>query len=186
MSALRASAPATLTMWSRASSAEGHRSAKATVVRDGALYERADGGIVQRLQGEQHGARQQRADHGERRVLGGGGHERNPPILDRGEQHILLGLGEAVHLVDEHHGLGLAGRHAALGILDYRAHVLDAGVDGAELDEPAVARDEVGQGGLAGAWRAPQHHGRGGGGVGDQALERAAFAQQVVLADDLG
>jgi hypothetical protein len=55
-----------------------------------------------------------------------------------GQQRVLLGLGEAVHLVDEQHGLraGLAQR--PLGLLDDLPDVLHPGGDGGELAEAAA------------------------------------------------
>ena len=44
------------------------------------------------------------------RVLGGRGDQRHPAVLDAGQQGVLLGLREAVHLVDEQHGLPADGR----------------------------------------------------------------------------
>ena len=50
-------------------------------------------------------ARQQRRDHAEERVLRRRGDQRHPAVLHPRQQGVLLGLGEAVHLVDEQHRL---------------------------------------------------------------------------------
>ena len=114
--------------------------------------------VGQRLERDEHRTRQQRRDDAERRVLGRRGDEDDGAVLDAGEQGVLLGLGEAVDLVEEEHGL--AGVEVALadGRLHDRADVLDAGRDGRQLDEAAVGRgrDEVGERRLAGARAAPR------------------------------
>ena len=108
------------------------------------------------------------------------------PVLDRAEQRVLLGLGEAVHLVDEQHGLPAGHAEVALGLLDDRADLLDAGVERGQRDEAALggAGDDVRDRGLAGAGRAPQdqRHRRV---ALDQPAQRRARAEQVPLADDL-
>ena len=114
--------------------------------------------VGERLQGDQHRAGQQRGDDRERRVLGRGRDEHDLAVLDPGQQGVLLGLGEPVDLVEEEHGLAAVHVAGPVGVLHHRAHVLDPGGDRRQLDELAVGRgrDEVGQGGLAGARRPPQ------------------------------
>ena len=48
--------------------------------------------------------------------------------FDGAEQRVLLGLGEAVDLVDEEHGLAPGVAEVAAGLLDHRPHLLDPGV----------------------------------------------------------
>ena len=57
-----------------------------------------------RVEPPQRGPAQQGRIHLEERVLRGGPDEHDQPVFDGGEEHVLLGLGEAVHLVDEEHG----------------------------------------------------------------------------------
>ena len=53
-------------------------------------------------------------------------------------QHILLGFGEAMHLVDEQHGLTRRTQIPA-GLVEHRPDLLDAGGDRGELHESGVA-----------------------------------------------
>ena len=140
---------------------EADRAAQAALVGQRAADHLAHVVVAERLQGEQQRPGQQRPDHGERRVLGGRADERHPAVLHGGQQGVLLGLVEAVHLVDEQHRLGAGQAQFAPGALDRRAHVLHARGDRGQLDEAPAGdlADDVGQGGLAGARRAPQHHG---------------------------
>ena len=64
--------------------------------------------------------------------------------------------------------------------------LLDAGHDGGELDEGGVGErgDDLGEGGFAGAGRAPEDHG-GGVVVLDREPQRLAGAEQMLLADEL-
>ncbi|GMA33834.1 hypothetical protein GCM10025876_00380 [Demequina litorisediminis] len=94
-------------------------------------------------------------------VLGGRADERDPAVLDGGKQCILLGAREAVDLVDEEDGLALPRGDATFGVVDHRTHVLDARSHCGQFDEAPVARDQVREGGLAGARRTPQDD-RGG------------------------
>ena len=73
----------------------------------------ADVVVGERAQLQHQRPRQQRRDHGERRVLGGRPTSSDDPVLHRREQRVLLGLGEAVHLVDEQHGLLASQRGAS-------------------------------------------------------------------------
>ena len=63
--------------------------------------------VEQRLERDEHRAREQRGDDAERRVLGRGRDEDDGAVLDAGQQRVLLGLGEAVDLVEEEHGLAV-------------------------------------------------------------------------------
>ena len=134
--------------------------------------------------------REQRRDDRERRVLGGGGDQHDLAVLDPGQQGVLLGLGEAVDLVEEEHGLPAVHVAGPVGVLHDGAHVLDAGGHRRQLDELAVGGggDEVGEGGLAGARRAPEdgrdRAGRSPAAL-DQPAQRAAGAQHVALAAHL-
>ena len=158
---------------------------EAALVRDGAVDQRAHVGLRERLERQQQGSRQQRPHHGEGRVLGGGADERHPAVLHGGQQRVLLGAREAVDLVDEQHGLALPHRDATLGVVDDRAHVLDACGDRAELHEAAITSDEVRERGLARAGRTPQDE-RSRRGVGpDEANQRRAVGEQVRLPNDL-
>ena len=75
-----------------------------------------------------------------------------------GQQRVLLGLGEAVDLVDEQHGLAPVHAERRAGVVDDGAHVLDAGRDRGELDEHPAGRlrYEVRERRLAGARAGPR------------------------------
>ena len=88
--------------------------------------------------------------------------EQHDPVLHRGQQGVLLGLGEAVHLVDEQHRL-LAREEAAAGQFDDAAHFLHPGGQRGQCLEAAAGgpRDQRRERGLAGAGRTVQEDGRG-------------------------
>ena len=154
---------------------ERHRAGQAALVGQRAVDQLADVVVGQRLQGQQQAARQQRRDDREERVLGGRRDQRDVPCLDGAEQRVLLGLGEAVDLVDEQHGLAAGEAEVLLGLRDDGAHVLDARVQRRHLHEPAVAgrRHDQRQRGLAGARRAEQDQRHRGVAL-DQAAQRRA------------
>ena len=88
-----------------ASSVEGVRAVEAALVGERGAQQVGDVVVGQRLEGDEHRAREQGGDDAERRVLGRGRHEDDGAVLDAGQQGVLLGLGEAVDLVEEEHGL---------------------------------------------------------------------------------
>jgi hypothetical protein len=102
------------------------------------------------------------------------------------QQRILLRLVEAVDLVDEQDAAAALEGQALLGARDRRPHLGDAGHDGREGVE--LSADRVGQEprqrGLAGARRAPQEQRREMT-AGDGPAERAALADELLLADEL-
>jgi hypothetical protein len=95
--------------------------------------------LGERLQLQHQRPGQQRRHHGERRVLGGRGDQQHEPVLDGAEQRVLLGLGEAVHLVDEQHGLLAAVVAAAAGVVDDLAQLLHPRAQGGQRHEVPVA-----------------------------------------------
>ena len=102
------------------------------------------------------------------------------------QQGVLLGLGEAVHLVDEQHGAAAGVGELALGGGDDRPDLLDAGVERGQLDELPLGgqRDDVRERRLAGAGRAVEDQRHRLVGL-DQPAQRRPRAEQVLLADDL-
>lgn len=170
---------------------QGDRAAEPPLLDERPAQERAQVVVGQRLQGEQQGAREQRRDDREVRVLRGGGDEGDPAVLHGGEQGVLLGLGEAVDLVQEEDGLLAESAGRAPRALDDGPDLLDARGDRGELDEPFVGglADHVRQSRLAGAGRAPEDDGgrpgRTPAALADQAAQRRARLQQVLLADHL-
>ena len=97
-------------------------------------------------------------DDREERVLRGGGDEGDPAVLHAGQQRVLLGLGEAVHLVDEEHRLLAAADELGARPVDGGADLLDARRDRRHLDEAAAGllADDRGDRRLAGARAAPR------------------------------
>ncbi|SIM84172.1 Uncharacterised protein [Mycobacteroides abscessus subsp. abscessus] len=159
-------------------------------IGDGPVDQRGDVRVLQRGEGDQQGAGEQRGDHREARVLGGRGHQHHPAVLHPGQQGILLGLGEAVDLIQEQHGGDAVQVPVIQGLLHHRAHILDPGGDRGQLHElpPGTAGDDVGDGGLAGAGRAPQDHGAGSGRAGvlpGEHPQRGAGLQSMGLPHDL-
>ncbi len=130
-------------------------------------------------------------DHREVRVLRGRRDQGHPAVLDGREQGVLLGLAEAVDLVQEEDGLLAEASGGAAGAVDDRADLLDARGDRGQLHEPLVGRlrDDVREGRLAGAGRAPEDHRGGSGGaaraLADQSAQGRARLQQVLLAHHL-
>ena len=112
----------------------------------------------QRVQAPQRGPAQQGRVHLEERILRGGPDEDHQPVLDGGEQHVLLGLGEAVHLVDEEHGALAVLAQAPLGLCHRLADVLHArrrGREGGEMLGRGIGQ-QVGDGRLPGTRGTPQ------------------------------
>ncbi len=169
---------------------EGDGALEAALVGEGALDEALDVVVGERFEGEQQGAGQQRRDHREVRVLRRRRDQRHPAVLDGREQGVLLGLAEAVDLVQEEDGLLAVSAGGAAGAVDDRADLLDSCGDRRQFDEAGVGGlgDDVRQGGLAGAGRAPEDHGGGAGGTGglaDKSAQGRARLQQMLLAHDL-
>jgi hypothetical protein len=163
---------------------------QAALVAHRPVEQRADVVVGERAQGEEQRPRQQRRDHRERRVLGGRGDQHHPAVLHAGQQGVLLGLGEAVDLVEEEHGLPAVHAATVAGLLHHPPDVLDTGGDGGQLDEAASGgvRHHVRGGRLAGTGRAPQdHRGRACSALRPlrQAAQRRAGGQQVPLSDQL-
>ena len=142
--------------------------------------------VGKRLKRQHTGARQQRGDHLERWVLGRCPDEDDRSVLDVGEDGVLLGLVEAVHLVDEEDGAEVLGGAYLAGLLDRLPEVGDAGGDGGDADEVRFREsgDEARERRLAGAGRAPEHHGGHLAGA-DGALQHVALAEEVALSDVL-
>ena len=138
------------------------------------------------LEREDAGAGEERGDDLERRVLGRRADERDGAVLDVGEDGVLLGLVEAVDLVDEEDGAEVLGGAYLAGLLDRLPEVGDAGGDGGDADEVRLreAGDEPRERRLAGAGRAPEHHGGHLAGA-DGALQHVALAEEVALPDVL-
>ena len=138
----------------------------------------------QRLQHVDAAAREQRGVDFERRIFGGGADQANAAFLDVRQEGVLLRFVEAVNFVDEDDGARavLAG---AVGVGHDLLDFLDAGEHGGKLDEVGLgdAGDDLGEGGFAGARRAPEDH-RGGIVALDLDAQRLARADQVLLADE--
>ncbi len=100
------------------------------------------------------------------------------------QERVLLAAVPAVDLVDEENRARAEGE-AFLGVGDDLANALHALGDGAEGDELGlgIARDEARDGGLAAPGRAPEED-RAGVALLDRVTERAAGAEDVVLAGD--
>ena len=158
----------------------------ALLVRQRPLGEGAHLVVRQRLELEDARPRQEGRVHFEGGVLGGRADEDHRAVLDVGQDDILLRLVEAVHLVHEEDGAALLHPPALAGVGDGLAQVGDAGGDGGEGGESGAGGggDEQGERGLARAGRPPQHH-RGYGVGADGALQHAAGAEDVLLADEL-
>ena len=122
-----------------------HRPGQAALVGQAAGHDLANRVVRQRLERQQQRARQERRDDGEERVLGRGGDQRHPTVLDAGQQRVLLRLAEAVHLVDEQHGLASAAAQLLAGRVDDLPHLLDTRRDRGDLHEASVGlrRDDA-------------------------------------------
>ena len=155
-------------------------------VRDGAPDDHGDVLVGERLQAPDAHPRQEGGVDLEVRVLRRCPDEGHRPVLDVREQGVLLRLVEAVDLVDEQDAAAAIQRQALLGARDRGPHLGDAGHDGREGVEVGAdrVREEPGERGLAGARRAPQEQRREVT-AGDGPAERAALADELLLADEL-
>jgi hypothetical protein len=150
------------------------------------LGEQAQQGVVvQPLEHEDLGAGQQGPVELERGVLGGRADQRHDPLLHEGQEAILLGAVEAVDLVDEEQG-ALASGAAHARLLEGLLQVGDAGEDRRQLLEfiAGLLGQQAGDGGLAGAGRAPQDHRGQPLGLSHPA-DGPVGTQEVILAHDL-
>ena len=131
-------------------------------------------------------AREQRVVELEGRVLRGGADEDHLARLHVRQEGVLLRLVEAVRLVDEEHRRASPGRAHPAGALDGGADVLHAREHRRKAQElrVAVARHDARERGLAGAGRAPQHHGVQVAGL-QRAPQRRPRPEQVLLAHHL-
>ena len=143
-----------------------------------------DVGVGQGFEPQQQRTRQQRGDHGEAGVLRGCRDQGDDPVLHRGQQRVLLGLGEAVHLVDEQHGRGTPFQLPP-GRVEFGAQFPDPRGHRRELNEPGpgCVGDDGCQGGLADSRWPPQENAHRL--PRDQPAERSARAEQVLLPDEL-
>ncbi len=153
--------------------------------RLGAIQQQRLVGRLHRAQHVHGRAREQRGIDLERRILGGGADEGEQAGLDVRQEGVLLRLVEAVHLVDEDDRAAPA-RARLLRVHDGLADVLDAGQHRRQHDEFGVHRagHQARQRRLADARRPPQDH-RVQPARTERDAQRMAFAQQVLLADDL-
>ena len=142
--------------------------------------------VVQPLQHQHLHARQQRAVQLERGILRGGPDQDDGAVLHIRQEPVLLGAVEAVDLVDEQQR-ALARVAPGAGGVEHPAQVGHAGEHRGNLLEhqPAHIGQQAGDGGLAGARRAPEHQ-RGQLAGRHHAAERAVRTQQVVLAHHVG
>ena len=138
----------------------------------------------QRIQHINATAREQRGVDFEGRIFGGGADQANAAFLHVRQEGILLRFVEAVNFVDEDDGARavLAG---AVGIAHDLLDFLDAGEHGGKLDEVGLgdAGNDLGEGGLAGARRAPEDH-RSGVVALDLHAQRLAWPDQVLLSNE--
>ena len=151
----------------------------------GAIEQRLQVVVVERLQHVHRRARQQRRVDLERRVLGGRADEGQESRLDMRQEGVLLALVEAVDLVDEDDRRP-ARAARRLRPLDRLADVLDAAEHRRHGDELGVegVGHEARQRRLAGARRTPEDHRVQPPGLEGDA-QRLARAEQVALADHL-
>src|SRR5690606_12715196 len=119
-------------------------------------------------------------------VLGGRPDQRDHAFFDVRQERILLRLVEAMDLVAEEDRAAPFGGEALLRFTDDLAHARHAFGHGAEDHEGlvGVVRDEPGEGRLAAARRAPQHHAPHLAAL-DRLAQRLARAEQVLLAEEL-
>ena len=105
--------------------------------------------------------------------------------LHRRQQGVLLGLVETVHLVEEQDGALALLAESPAGRGQLGAHVLDGGRHSTPGHERlgSAGCDDLGDGGLAGSCRPPQHQRRHPVRL-DQHAQWGARPQQVVLAHD--
>jgi hypothetical protein len=108
------------------------------------------------------GARQHGGIELEGRVFRGGAHQRDGAVLHPRQEAVLLRLVEPVDFVHEKQRALPLLIAPQLGRLEHLLQVSHARVDRADLLEvkPCLARQQPGNGGLAGAGRPPQDHRR--------------------------
>jgi hypothetical protein len=118
--------------------------------------------LTEVVEGKGAASGQQRRDDLEGRVLGGGGYEGDDAGLDWAKECVLLGLGEAVQLVAEDYGLATRQLQVVESLGEDGADLVELCACAVDLDEARARRvcDEACDGGLAGAWVAPEDHGR--------------------------
>ncbi len=148
--------------------------------------ERSDRRLVERLEPEQRRAAAQRRVDLEERVLGGGTDHGQRAVLDRRQQSVLLSLVEAVDLVEEEDRALTALAEPLAGAFDDLADVLHPRGDRRQLLARPGRRvgDRQCEGRLAGAGRPPEDRRRQPV-LFDEPSQRAARADQVILADDV-
>jgi hypothetical protein len=154
------------------------------LVGQGSPDDRRDIVVGELLEAPDAHPRQERRVHLEVRVLGRRADQRDRAVLDVRQQRVLLGLVEAVDLVEEQDGPLPVQREAVLRLGDRRPDLDDAGHDDIAANSALIESASSRTGTLAGARRSPQ---QGGGEVapGDAPAERAALADEVLLADEL-
>ena len=128
--------------------------------------------------------RQERVVHLEGRVLGRRADEDQRAILDVRQKGVLLRFVEAVHLIEEQHGVARPAQAACP--LDHRPDVLDARQHRGECDELGVGAgcDQPRECRLARPRRTPQDHRMRTAGL-ERAAQRRAGAEQMRLPDEL-
>ena len=154
-------------------------------VGEGAYEEGDDLRVGKGLEGVDAAAGEQGSDDLEGGIFRCCADEADGAALDPGKEGVLLRFVEAVNFIDEEDGAG----SPRGGFLRIGHHLLDffyAGEDGGELDEGGFGcvRDDLGEGGFADAWRAPEDHGIGIVAL-DLNAEGLAGAEEVLLAEEL-
>ena len=130
-------------------------------------------------------AAEQRGVELERWVFGGRADQSDGAVLDKGQEAVLLRAVEAVDLVHEEQGLA-ADPGMFLGLGEDLFEVRHARKDRADRDEAQAhgVGEQAGDGGLAGAGRAPEDDRREAA-SGDHPPDRALGAGEVFLSHDL-
>jgi len=145
------------------------------------------------------GAGEEGADDLEAGVFGGGADEDNVAALDMGEEAILLSFVPAVNFIEEDDRRVLEGELGAIGPigLDDFFDVFGGSADGGKFVKLALEGigDDAGEGGFAGAGRAPKDEGRepsfarGFGRAGvvfEELADYLVLTDEVLLADEFG
>ena len=160
---MRASPPATSIRWRRASGSSDDlaQAVAAFLICQRHIQDPAGLFAGQGQQLEDPAAGNQRADHLEIGVLGGGADQHEGAVLHMRQQGILLGLVPAMDFIHEQDGLFLVHAPAFEGRIDDILQFGLAGQHGRKGLEMGLGLvgDDLGQGGLAGAGRAPQDDG---------------------------
>ena len=140
----------------------------------------------QRLEFEHAAAADQRAVEREERILRGRADKDHDAFFDVGQEHVLLGAVEAMDFVDEQQRALAGGGEQIAGLVENFAEFFDAAGDGADLPEVAAAGggQQMGERRFAGAGRAVEDD-RAEPVGGQQAAEQFAFAEKMLLADEL-